>query len=68
MTSNCECECLKITRMANGQSAAKIPRNRNKVQRIGYGVSSSKVGDGKNPRVQSTKIIVKIYAELYRNI
>ena len=62
----------------NGKSAAKLrigERSTTMGQRpVGFSESekgdilTSKVEDGKNPRVQSTKIIVKIYAELYRNI
>jgi len=45
----------KITKI--GQSAAKLPRNRLKVQRLVYGVLIGKTKDGKTPRVRNTLIV-----------
>lgn len=43
-----------VIRLKFKQSAAKCPRNRVKVQRIGYGVLTGRAEDSKNPRAQNT--------------
>ena len=54
MTGNSECECLKILQI--GQSAAKLPGNRSKVQRLAYGFQTGSAEEGKMQTARDKEI------------